>query len=120
MRGVFDIICLSGSYLVTDNGGPRGRSGGLSVLLASPDGRVIGGGVGGVLIAASPVQVIVGSFLWGSSKAKNKAGASLEGSGDVDRLTSNNPIAPASTLSIHNIAPISSVGGWPGIDLMRE
>lgn len=119
-EGRFDIICLSGSYLVTDNGGPRGRSGGLSVLLASPDGRVIGGGVGGVLIAASPVQVIVGSFLWGSSKAKNKAGASLEGSGDVDRLTSNNPIAPASTLSIHNIAPISSVGGWPGIDLMRE
>lgn len=47
--------------MVTDNGGPRGRSGGLSVLLASPDGRVIGGGVGGVLIAASPVQVLFSS-----------------------------------------------------------
>ena len=57
MQGRFEIICLSGSYLVTDNGGPRGRTGGLSVLLASPDGRVIGGGVGGVLLAASPVQV---------------------------------------------------------------
>lgn len=56
-QGRFEIICLSGSYLVTDNGGSRGRSGGLSVLLASPDGRVIGGGVGGVLLAASPVQV---------------------------------------------------------------
>lgn len=57
MQGRFEIICLSGSYLLTDSGGARNRSGGLSVSLASPDGRVIGGGVGGILIAASPVQV---------------------------------------------------------------
>lgn len=64
-------------------------------------------------------QVIVGSFLWGS-KAKNKVGARLEGSGDFDRLTSDNPVPPASTTPpIHNVAPISSVGGWPGIDLMQ-
>lgn len=49
---------MSGSYLVTNSGGAHNRSGGLSVSLASPDGRVIGGGVGGMLIAASPVQVI--------------------------------------------------------------
>ena len=48
---------MSGCYLLTNNGGHRGQSGGLSISLASPDGRVIGGGVGGVLIAASPVQV---------------------------------------------------------------
>lgn len=48
---------MSGSYLLTNDGGSHNRSGGLSVSLASPDGRVIGGGVGGVLIAASPVQV---------------------------------------------------------------
>lgn len=48
---------MSGSYLLTDSGGSHNRSGGLSVSLASPDGRVIGGGVGGMLIAASPVQV---------------------------------------------------------------
>lgn len=48
---------MSGSYLLTDSGGSRNRSGGLSVSLASPDGRVIGGGVGGMLTAASPVQV---------------------------------------------------------------
>lgn len=64
-------------------------------------------------------QVIVGSFLWGS-KAKKKVGAGLEGSGDFDRLTSDNPIAQASTPpSIHSVPPISSVGGWPGIDLMQ-
>lgn len=44
--------------MLTDNGGSRNRTGGLSVSLASPDGRVIGGGVGGMLTAASPVQVI--------------------------------------------------------------
>lgn len=31
--------------------------------LASPDGRVVGGGVAGLLVAASPVQIVVGSFL---------------------------------------------------------
>ncbi|CAI9101813.1 OLC1v1039229C3 [Oldenlandia corymbosa var. corymbosa] len=56
-EGRFEILCLSGSYLVTANSSSHSRIGGLSISLASPDGRVIGGGVGGVLIAASPVQV---------------------------------------------------------------
>lgn len=43
---------------MNDNGsGIRSRNGGLSVSLAGPDGRVIGGGVAGLLIAASPIQV---------------------------------------------------------------
>jgi len=41
----------------TDNQGTRSRTGGMSVSLASPDGRVVGGGVAGLLVAASPVQV---------------------------------------------------------------
>lgn len=41
----------------TETQGNRNRSGGMSVSLASPDGRVIGGSVAGLLIAASPVQV---------------------------------------------------------------
>lgn len=40
-----------------ESGGTRSRSGGMSVSLASPDGRVVGGGVAGLLVAASPVQV---------------------------------------------------------------
>ncbi|KAI4372352.1 hypothetical protein MLD38_010594 [Melastoma candidum] len=70
-EGRFEILCLSGSLLPMDNAGSRNRIGGLSISLASPDGRVIGGGVGGVLIAATPVQVIAGSFFWGNSKSKN-------------------------------------------------
>lgn len=45
--------------MLTDDGKSRSRTGGLTISLSSPDGRVIGGGVGGMLIAATPIQVIV-------------------------------------------------------------
>lgn len=61
-EGRFEILSLSGSFLLTENAGTRSRTGGLSVSLAGPDGRVIGGGVAGLLMAASPVQVVVGTF----------------------------------------------------------
>lgn len=57
MQGRFDILSLSGSFLLTEVGGQRSRTGGLSVSLAGPDGRVLGGCVAGLLTAASPVQV---------------------------------------------------------------
>lgn len=38
------------------------RSGGMSISLAGPDGRVLGGGLGGLLIAAGPVQVKAHKF----------------------------------------------------------
>eukprot|EP00250_Pteridium_aquilinum_P026723 c33493_g1_i1 orf=275-1501(-) len=67
-EGRFEILSLSGSFLLTEFGGARSRTGGLSVSLAGPDGRVVGGGVAGVLIAASPVQVVVGSFMCNAKK----------------------------------------------------
>lgn len=65
-EGRFEILSLSGSFMPNETGGTRSRSGGMSVSLASPDGRVVGGGVAGLLVAASPVQVVVGSFLAGN------------------------------------------------------
>ncbi|MQM06207.1 hypothetical protein Taro_039027 [Colocasia esculenta] len=62
-EGRFEILSLSGSFLLSESGGQRSRTGGLSVSLAGPDGRVLGGGVAGLLTAASPVQVVVGSFM---------------------------------------------------------
>ncbi|XP_068634688.1 AT-hook motif nuclear-localized protein 1-like [Aristolochia californica] len=62
-EGRFEILSLSGSFMPTESGGTRSRSGGMSVSLASPDGRVVGGGIAGLLVAASPVQVVVGSFM---------------------------------------------------------
>ena len=41
----------------SDNAGARSRTGGMSVSLASSDGRVFGGGVVGLLVAASSIQV---------------------------------------------------------------
>ncbi|KAL7167345.1 hypothetical protein ACSBR2_037916 [Camellia fascicularis] len=65
-EGRFEILSLSGSFMPAETGGIRNRSGGMSVSLASPDGRVMGGGVAGLLVAASPVQIVVGSFLAGN------------------------------------------------------
>uniref|UniRef100_A0ACD6AFX9 Uncharacterized protein n=1 Tax=Avena sativa TaxID=4498 RepID=A0ACD6AFX9_AVESA len=62
-EGRFELLSLSGSFMPTESNGARSRSGGMSVSLASPDGRVVGGGVAGLLVAASPVQIVVGSFL---------------------------------------------------------
>jgi predicted DNA-binding protein with PD1-like motif len=56
-EGRFEILSLSGSFLLSENGGHRSRTGGLSVSLAGPDGRVLGGSVAGLLTAASPVQL---------------------------------------------------------------
>ncbi|EYU21702.1 hypothetical protein ABFS82_09G087300 [Erythranthe guttata] len=65
-EGRFEILSLTGSFMPSDTSGMRNRTGGMSVSLASPDGRVVGGGVAGLLVAASPVQIVVGSFLAGN------------------------------------------------------
>ncbi|XP_052186490.1 AT-hook motif nuclear-localized protein 3-like [Diospyros lotus] len=61
-EGRFEILSLTGSFIPSDGGGTRSRSGGMSVSLAGPDGRVFGGGLAGLLVAAGPVQVVIGSF----------------------------------------------------------
>ncbi|XP_016441442.2 AT-hook motif nuclear-localized protein 10-like [Nicotiana tabacum] len=72
-EGRFEIISLSGSFLLSESNGSRSRTGGLSVSLSGPDGRVLGGGVAGMLMAATPVQVVVGSFIAEGKKPKSKA-----------------------------------------------
>lgn len=61
-QGQFEILSLSGSFLLSESGGERSRTGRLNVLLAGPDGHVLGGGVAGVLTAASAVQVLLHDF----------------------------------------------------------
>ncbi|KAJ0716677.1 putative AT-hook motif nuclear-localized protein [Helianthus annuus] len=74
-EGRFEIISLSGSFLLTDSDGNQSsRSSGLSVSLAGSDGRVLGGGVAGSLVAATPVQVVVGSFITDAKKPKSSSG----------------------------------------------
>ncbi|PKA53921.1 Putative DNA-binding protein ESCAROLA [Apostasia shenzhenica] len=109
-EGRFEILCLSGSYLLTDEGS-RSRSGGLSISLSGPDGRVIGGGVGGVLKALSPVQVMVGSFTYGGSKSKGKNKANQEGA-EADQLAEDKRGTPSSSLPGQSHASSSLLGGW--------
>ncbi|XP_076891637.1 AT-hook motif nuclear-localized protein 10-like [Bidens hawaiensis] len=67
-EGNFEILSLSGSFMVSEVDGQRRRTGGISVSLSGPDGRVLGGNVAGLLTAASPVQLIVGSFVPANQK----------------------------------------------------
>ncbi|KAK7392550.1 hypothetical protein VNO78_20993 [Psophocarpus tetragonolobus] len=71
-EGRFEILSLSGSFTVADQNGMKSRTGGLSVSLAGPDGRVIGGGVAGLLTAAGPIQIVVGSFSQNGYKTQKK------------------------------------------------
>jgi hypothetical protein len=62
LQGHFDILSLSGSFLLAEDGDTRSRTGGLSVALAGSDGRIVGGCVAGMLMAATPVQVLYSSM----------------------------------------------------------
>lgn len=59
MQGRFEIICLSGSFSPSESNGNSSRTCSLSVSLAGADGKVVGGGVAGMLKAAGPVQVMI-------------------------------------------------------------
>ncbi|KAG8377214.1 hypothetical protein BUALT_Bualt08G0004900 [Buddleja alternifolia] len=67
VQGRFDILSQSGSFILSEMVGQKSRTGGLSIALAGPGGRVLGGTYAGLLVAASPV--IVGSFLPEGGKA---------------------------------------------------
>lgn len=94
-EGRFEILSLTGSFMPSESGGIRNRAGGMSVSLASPDGRVVGGGVAGLLVAASPVQIVVGSFLAGNQHEQKPKKQKPE------YIISTTPTAPT---------PISSIG----------
>ncbi|XP_057951867.1 AT-hook motif nuclear-localized protein 1 isoform X2 [Malania oleifera] len=90
-EGRFEILSLTGSFMPTDNGGTKSRSGGMSVSLAGPDGRVVGGGLAGLLVAAGPVQVVVGSFLPGHQQEQKPKKQRTE------------PVSVATPISAHPI-----------------
>ncbi|PWA44430.1 hypothetical protein CTI12_AA525990 [Artemisia annua] len=62
-EGRFEILSLSGSFTPGEVGGVLSPESKMSIALSSPDGRVVGGQLGGLLTAAGPVQVVVASFL---------------------------------------------------------
>ncbi|XP_058738702.1 AT-hook motif nuclear-localized protein 14 [Vicia villosa] len=100
-EGRFDVISLTGSYVRNETGG---RSGGLSVCLSNSDGQIIGGGIGGPLKAAGPVQVIVGTF-----SIDNKKDTSGGGKGDASAGKLPSPVGEsASSLGFRQTVDSSS------------
>ncbi|KAK3445524.1 hypothetical protein EUGRSUZ_A01561 [Eucalyptus grandis] len=86
-EGRFEILSLTGSFTFTDSGGVKSRTGGLSVSLAGPDGRVIGGGIAGLLVAASPIQVVIGSFMPHGSKPHKRKYTRRQGTAPTPAAT---------------------------------
>ncbi|KAH9775629.1 at-hook motif nuclear-localized protein 12-related [Citrus sinensis] len=111
-EGRFEILCLSGSFLLAEDGGPRDRTGGVSASLSSPDGHVFGGGVA-VLIAASPVQVVVCSFVYGGSKIKSKQVAAPENDKNSTPQPSNKSATQIYPPASQNFPP-SAMNAWSG------
>ncbi|CAN8230575.1 unnamed protein product [Cochlearia groenlandica] len=71
-EGRFEILSLTGSFMQNDSGGTRSRAGGMSVCLSGPEGRVFGGGLAGLFVAAGPVQVMVGTFIVGHEQSQER------------------------------------------------
>ncbi|KAI3822212.1 hypothetical protein L1987_09798 [Smallanthus sonchifolius] len=96
-EGRFEILCLSGCYLLSENGGAQSRTGGLSISVCSSDGNVIGGAIGGRLVASSSVQVVVCSFVYGGGndvKSKTKPETSSRDERCLDiQLNETSPVA---------------------------
>ncbi|KAI3471066.1 hypothetical protein Pfo_027729 [Paulownia fortunei] len=88
-EGRFEILSLTGSFMPSDNGLTKSRSGGMSVSLAGPDGRVLGGGLAGMLVAAGPVQVVIGSFLPGHQQEQKPKKPKFEHTISFGPITAN-------------------------------
>ncbi|WJX53938.1 hypothetical protein P8452_39878 [Trifolium repens] len=111
-EGKFQILSLSGSYLVAEDGGPSSRTGGVSVSLSSRDGHVIGGGVA-ALIAGSPIQVVVCSFVYGgSSKVKTIKQGDATTNGENSEAHNDKLASPTSAPPSQNYIS-SPTGMWP-------
>ncbi|XP_015083800.1 AT-hook motif nuclear-localized protein 1-like [Solanum pennellii] len=109
-EGRFEILSLTGSFMPSETGGMRNRSGGMSVSLASPDGRVVGGGVAGLLVAAGPVQIVVGSFLAGNQHEQKTKKNKLEPiTAAVVPISSPNIEEPCNHSSAKPTMPASSI-----------
>ncbi|CAA2968821.1 AT-hook motif nuclear-localized protein 9-like [Olea europaea var. sylvestris] len=112
-EGRFEILCLSGSYLLAESGGPRNRTGGISISVCSPDGHIIGGAIGGNLIAASSVQVVACSFVYGGSKAKDKTVSEPKDEKIPADESAEKSLTPVSAAPSQNLTPNSATVVWP-------
>ncbi|CAL9235764.1 unnamed protein product [Arabidopsis halleri] len=59
----YEIVSLSNTMAISESGGVKNKTGGWRIMIGgAPGASVFGGTLAGSLIAASPVQVVIGSF----------------------------------------------------------
>lgn len=132
-EGKFDILTLTGSFTPAESGGSNsGRVGGMSITLAHPNGHVVGGLLAGLLIAASPVQVVLGSFLPSNqlekpkklkSEPKQPTAAKSSISRQPPNVDQNNLKPGVPNYSENpNIVPPSTyqTANWPTMTMMQD
>ncbi|CAH8391167.1 unnamed protein product [Eruca vesicaria subsp. sativa] len=123
-EGRFEILSLGGSYLVNEEGGSKTRTGGLSVSLSGPEGHVVGGGIG-MLIAASLVQVVACSFVYGGvPKSNNTNNKTIKQEKEPKEGHNNSEMETTPTDASEAAAPVAhetpqnfsaqAMSGWPG------
>ncbi|XP_009112749.1 AT-hook motif nuclear-localized protein 5 [Brassica rapa] len=118
-EGRFEILSLGGSYLVNEGGGPKSRTGGLSVSLSGPEGHVLGGGIG-MLIAASLVQVVACSFVYGGIAKPNNTNKTIKQENKPKEEHDNSEMepTPANAPEEAHETPqdfsAQGMSGWPG------
>ncbi|XP_043708943.1 AT-hook motif nuclear-localized protein 10-like isoform X2 [Telopea speciosissima] len=98
-EGRFEILSLSGSFLLSESGGQRS------------------GGVAGLLTAASPVQVVVGSFI-ADGRKESKSTNQSEPSSAPPKLTPGGGAAGAG--SPQSRGTLSESSGGPGSPLNQS
>ncbi|CAN7021511.1 unnamed protein product [Brassica rapa subsp. trilocularis] len=121
LEGLYVITHMSATFSNTEsNGGTVTRTGNLKVSLAGPDFAVVGGFVGGMLVAGSPVQVIVGTFVReGVKLSTDSASAHVlnsDGGGGPGLPQSQGPSESNASKSLGNSAPQPPhhLPLWPG------
>ncbi|KAK4415992.1 AT-hook motif nuclear-localized protein 1 [Sesamum alatum] len=96
-EGLFEILSFSGSFTPVEMADSKfGRSGMMAISLSGADGRVVGGLIAGLTVAASPVKVVVASFLLGSPFVSKPRKQKTEVAFTVDALGPN--AAPATNV----------------------
>ncbi|KAL1309181.1 hypothetical protein HN51_051870 [Arachis hypogaea] len=117
-EGRFEILALCGSFLLSENGQFQ-RTGSLSLTLSGPDGRVMGGAIAGVCVAASPIQIVFASFLvdGGYKKMKSSNQNQNQNQNQMGTLASSPNVLPAGQSSSPSHGTLSESSGGAGSPL---
>ncbi|KAJ0987116.1 hypothetical protein J5N97_005472 [Dioscorea zingiberensis] len=109
-EGFYDIVRLNGAYIMNEMNGYTHRMGGLTVTLANIEGTLFGGKVTGPLIAASGVQLVLGTFSEGDNPSRDVTAPPAA----VAVVAATAAIAGANAATTATFGGVGGVGGAGG------